>query len=72
MNPPRVRIDQVDQGVGIGGLEFGQAPVPKDECGQFMFLGAENGPQGLEMMRREKPDLVLLDVGLPGMDGLRR
>ena len=30
---------------------------------------AETGPQGLELARSVRPDLILLDVQLPGMDG---
>jgi signal transduction histidine kinase len=30
---------------------------------------AENGPLGIEIAAREKPDVVLLDIGLPDMDG---
>lgn len=29
----------------------------------------ENGIEALEGLRRERPDLVLLDISLPGMDG---
>lgn len=32
-------------------------------------LLAEDGPSGLELARRTRPDLVLLDVVMPGMDG---
>jgi len=32
-------------------------------------LGAERGEQGLDLVEQEKPDLVLLDVGLPDIDG---
>lgn len=32
-------------------------------------LQAENGLQGLELARRELPDLILLDIQLPGVDG---
>jgi DNA-binding response OmpR family regulator len=31
---------------------------------------AENAEVGLEIIRQHRPDLVVLDVGLPGMDGL--
>ena len=30
---------------------------------------ADNGETGIEMVRTENPDLVILDIGLPGMDG---
>ena len=35
----------------------------------FLTLSAYDGNQGLEMVQREKPDLIILDVMLPGMDG---
>lgn len=38
--------------------------------GDFKILQAENGSQGLEIARAEKPELMLLDVMMPGgMDG---
>jgi CheY-like chemotaxis protein len=30
---------------------------------------AENGPEALEMLRAEPPDVVVCDLGLPGMSG---
>lgn len=35
----------------------------------FEVLGASSGLDGLELARREQPDLVLLDLMLPDMDG---
>jgi DNA-binding response OmpR family regulator len=35
----------------------------------FEVLGANGGREGLEMVRRELPDLVLLDLMMPDMDG---
>jgi two-component system, NtrC family, nitrogen regulation response regulator NtrX len=36
----------------------------------YEFLGAATGQEGLALIEREGPDLVLLDVKMPGMDGL--
>jgi CheY-like chemotaxis protein len=33
-------------------------------------LNAGSAEEGLEMARAEKPDLILVDVHLPGMDGI--
>ncbi|MBI2856895.1 MAG: response regulator [Chloroflexi bacterium] len=37
---------------------------------RFVLLEAGDGQQALEMARKEKPDLVLLDIAMPGLDGL--
>jgi two-component system alkaline phosphatase synthesis response regulator PhoP len=36
----------------------------------FRALSANNGEDGLDMARKEHPDLILLDLMLPEMDGL--
>lgn len=35
----------------------------------FIVLAAEDGSQGLEMAIRDKPDLIMLDVIMPQLDG---
>ena len=35
----------------------------------FKALTAENGRQGLELIKANKPDLILLDVMMPKLDG---
>ena len=32
-------------------------------------LLAENGTAGLELLKSARPDIALVDIGLPGMDG---
>ena len=36
----------------------------------YSLIEAEDGISGLAMVQELKPPLVLLDIGLPGMDGL--
>ena len=36
----------------------------------FRVVAAADGPSALEIARRDRPDLVVLDLGLPGLDGL--
>lgn len=36
----------------------------------YRVSSAADGPQALRLAEREKPDLVLLDLNLPGIDGL--
>jgi CheY-like chemotaxis protein len=35
----------------------------------FNVLEADNGRMGVQMLREQKPDLVICDVNMPGMDG---
>lgn len=37
--------------------------------GNFTILEAENGREGLDLVKRELPDLVVLDLMMPEMDG---
>jgi CheY-like chemotaxis protein len=36
----------------------------------YDVLLADNGPRGLELFRQEKPDVIVLDLKMPDMDGL--
>ncbi|RME34568.1 MAG: response regulator [Thermoflexia bacterium] len=39
------------------------------EAEGYRVLEAEDGPSGLEMVRSSLPDLILLDINLPEIDG---
>ncbi|MCL6599689.1 response regulator [Alicyclobacillus macrosporangiidus] len=36
----------------------------------YQVFQAANGPAALEIVKQESPDLILLDMKIPGMDGL--
>jgi two-component system, NtrC family, nitrogen regulation response regulator NtrX len=40
------------------------------EYEDYRFLGASSGQEGIALAQRERPDLVLLDIKMPGMDGM--
>jgi len=40
------------------------------ELDGYRVLTAEDGPTALEMFEKEEPEVVLLDVRMPGMDGI--
>jgi len=36
----------------------------------YQVIEAQNGAEALEAVRRNRPDLILMDIQLPGIDGL--
>lgn len=40
------------------------------KAAKFKVIGAENGKEGLELALKHKPNLILLDLVMPVMDGL--
>ena len=40
------------------------------EVNGYNVLTAHDGPTGIEQAKRTRPDIVLMDVQMPGMDGL--
>ena len=40
------------------------------KIGNYKHLEAVNGEEGLKIAKLHKPDLILMDIQLPGMDGL--
>lgn len=49
--------------------ELHQAIKALLETNGYEYVGASNAAEGMEVLAREKPDLLLLDVMLPGTNG---
>jgi DNA-binding NarL/FixJ family response regulator len=63
--PIRVLIAD-DQGIILDGLEALLAQMP-----DIALVGrAHGGREAIDLARREKPDVVVMDVSMPGMDGI--
>ncbi|MFN8613428.1 MAG: response regulator [Vulcanimicrobiota bacterium] len=41
------------------------------ELEDFQVVSASSGPEALTLFQQEKPDLLVLDVMMPGMDGFQ-
>lgn len=41
------------------------------EADGYVVFTAEDGPHGLEVFKKQSPEIVLLDVRMPGMDGVQ-
>ncbi len=40
------------------------------EIGKYRILEAKDAETGIRLVREQRPDLILMDIQLPGMDGL--
>jgi two-component system nitrogen regulation response regulator NtrX len=40
------------------------------EYEDYQFVGAASGQEALDVLQRERPDVVLLDIKMPGVDGM--
>lgn len=40
------------------------------KAGDYTILEAPDGETALELFRQQRPDLVFLDISMPGMDGI--
>ena len=47
-----------------------QAIIPWKDYGFDIFLEAEDGTEGLEIIQKENPDLIMLDIQMEKMSGL--
>ncbi len=62
---PRPRILLVDdEEPARYGMRRALASLTED------IIEAENGKQALKLVREEEPDLIIMDIAMPGMDGL--
>jgi DNA-binding NarL/FixJ family response regulator len=44
----------------------------KDILKDFTFLAARSGEEAVQIVSQQPPDIVIMDIQLPGMNGMRR
>lgn len=47
-------------------LEIAEARL---KANGYKYIGVLDGVEGINMIRKEKPDIILLDIAMPGIDG---
>lgn len=62
---PKKQILIIDDEVDFGRL----IKLNIEQGGEYEAVLAQNGREGLERIRASRPDLVLLDINMPAMDG---
>ena len=63
MEPKRILLVDDDQGIQL--LYRGEL-----EDDGYEVISAYNGEEALQKFNEEKPDLVILDINMPGMNGI--
>ncbi len=51
-------------------IRSGLRMILEAEADLQVVAEAEDGPEAIKMVRLEKPDIILMDIRMPGMDGL--
>jgi DNA-binding NarL/FixJ family response regulator len=51
-------------------LKIFRDALSKTHTDAFEVVVAENGQEGLDKVQQEKPDLIVLDIKMPKMDGI--
>ncbi len=64
MAKPRTKILVIDDDPKVSWI------LTEGLANKFEFVSARDGVEGLQMVASEQPDLVLLDIKMPGMSGI--
>jgi CheY-like chemotaxis protein len=66
---PDGRIQTMKKILVVEDVDFNRELVVQLLEDKYQVIEAVNGEEGLELAKRERPDLILMDLSLPVMDG---